>query len=107
VHASCFQSLLATAFLRESPIPGAHRWTSGNYTYVAVLPRVQSSHGPALDVASMSMAELLTSLSSALGTTRLPAGGVLRVPLGGLWVFDGAEIGRRYEISLTLSDKQG
>ena len=107
MHKSCLQSLLATAFLRESQIPGAVRWTSGSYTYVAVLPRVQSSHGPVREVASMNMGELLTSLSSDLATTLPRDGGSLRVPLGGLWVFDGAEIGRRYEIGLTLSDKQG
>lgn len=53
----------------------------------------------------MSMGGLLTSLSSVLDTTLLPAGGILRVPLGGLWVFDGEETSKRLEIALILSAK--
>lgn len=55
----------------------------------------------------MNMGALLISLSSGLGTTLPRDGGTLLVPLGGLWAFDGEEIGRRYEIGLTLRDKQG
>lgn len=97
----------ATAFLLDSQVPGAVRWRSSGFTFVAVLPRVQSSHAPPRDVACMNLGELLTSLSSALVTTHLPAGGRLQVPLGDLWVFDGAGISERYAIGLTLSGKQG
>ena len=107
MHEYYSRSCVVTEFLRDSHLPGAVRWNSGGYTFVAVLPRVQSLLGPVLDVASMSMGELLTSFSSALAITRLPAGGTLRVPLGGLWVLDGEEILKRYEIALILSDKQG
>jgi len=106
VHKSYSKSSGATAFLLDSQVPGAVRWRSSGCTFVAVLPRVQLSPERVLDVACMNTGELLTSLSSALATTHLPAGGILRVPLGDLWVFAGGETSRRYAIGLTLSDKQ-
>ena len=102
---SFLKSSDTTAFLLDSQIPGGVRWTNGGYTFVAVLPRVGSSHVHAQAIVSMNMAELLISLSSALDTMRLNAGGVLQVPLGDLWAFDGAGISKRFAIALTLSDK--
>jgi len=94
-----------TAFLLESQIPGAVRWSSGKFTFLAVLPRVQSSRTHVQEVACMNLGELLISLSSALVTTPLPAGGALQVPLGDIWVFGGGETSKRFGIALTLNDK--
>jgi hypothetical protein len=96
-----------TAFLLESPPPGAVVLKLKNYTLVAVPPRVQLSPTLVRDTASMSLEELLTLFFSGQAMPLLIGGGSVRAPLGNAWVCGGAEDGLRLTIALTLSCEPG